>query len=99
MIVFAETDGLIIRPFITTGYRGTDEVSQIKMEYSMCIIKLITDVRDFFRDWYLEDMYEKHGEADVPEGASFDDIKKYYDSLEDWDENNYSWITERQYLY
>ena len=49
----------------------------------MCIIELITDVRDFFRDWYLEDMYAQYGEPDVPEGASFAEIKKYYDSLED----------------
>lgn len=49
----------------------------------MCIIKFFIEVRDFFRDWYLEDMYENYGEADVQDGASFDDIKKYYDSLED----------------
>ena len=49
----------------------------------MSIIKFFIEVRDFFRDWYLEDMYAKYGEPDVHEGASFADIKKYYDSLED----------------
>lgn len=49
----------------------------------MSIIKFFIGVRDFFRDWYLEDMYEQYGEADVPEGASFAEIKKYYNSLED----------------
>lgn len=48
----------------------------------MRIIKFFIDVRDFFRNWYLEEMYAKHGEADVPECASFAEIKKYYDSLE-----------------
>ena len=49
----------------------------------MSIIKFFIEVRDFFREWYLEDMFAKHGEPDVPEGASFAEIKKYYDSLED----------------
>lgn len=49
----------------------------------MNIIKFFIEVRDFFRGWYLEDMYAKYGEADVPEGASFKELKKYYDSLED----------------
>ena len=49
----------------------------------MSIIKFFIKVRDFFRDRYFEEMYAKHGEADVPEGASFAEIKKYYDSLED----------------
>lgn len=49
----------------------------------MNIIKFFIEVRDFFREWYLEDMYAQYGEADVPEGASFAEIKKYYDSLED----------------
>ena len=49
----------------------------------MSIIKFLIGVRDFFRGWYLEDMYAKYGEADVPEGASFADIKTYYDNLED----------------
>lgn len=49
----------------------------------MKLIKFFIEIRDFFRDWYLEGMYAKYGEADVPTGASFADIKKYYDSLED----------------
>ena len=49
----------------------------------MSIIKFFIGVRDFFRDWYLEDMREKYGEVDVPGGASFKELKKYYDSLED----------------
>jgi hypothetical protein len=49
----------------------------------MSIIKFFIGVRNFFRDWYLEDMYAKYGEADVPEVASFADIKNYYNSLED----------------
>lgn len=49
----------------------------------MSIIKFFIGVRDFFRDWYLEDMYAKYGEADVPADASFAEIKNYYDSLED----------------
>jgi hypothetical protein len=49
----------------------------------MSIIKLLIRIRNFFRDWYLEDMRTKYGEADVPENASFAEIKKYYDSLED----------------
>lgn len=47
------------------------------------VIKFFIEIRNFFRDWYLEDMYEKHGEADVSECASFSYIEKYYDSLED----------------
>lgn len=49
----------------------------------MNIIKFFIGVRDFFRTWYLEDMRTKYGEADVPEGASFKELKKYYDNLED----------------
>ena len=49
----------------------------------MRIVKFFIGVRDFFRDWYFEEMYEKYGEADVTEGAAFAEIKKYYDSLED----------------
>ena len=41
----------------------------------MNIIKFFIGIRNFFRDWYLEDMYEKYGEADVPENASFTEIK------------------------
>ena len=49
----------------------------------MSIIKFFIEVRDYLREWYLEEMYEKYGEPDVPENASFSEIKKYYDSLED----------------
>ena len=49
----------------------------------MSIIKFFIGVRDFFRELYLEDMYAKHGEADVPGCASFKELKKYYNSLED----------------
>lgn len=49
----------------------------------MSIVKFFIRLRDFFRDWYLEEMYEKYGEADVPECASFTDIKNYYDNLAD----------------
>ena len=49
----------------------------------MKLIKFFIEVRDFFREWYLEDMYAKYGEPDVADGASFADIKKYYNSLED----------------
>ena len=49
----------------------------------MSIIKFFIGVRDFLMNWYLEDMYAKYGEADVPASASFADIKKYYDSIED----------------
>lgn len=52
----------------------------------MSIIKLFIEVRDFFRDWYLEDMYAKYGEPDVPESASFADIEKYYESLGGYDD-------------
>lgn len=48
----------------------------------MKIIKFFIALRDLFRAWYLEEMYAIHGEADVPAGASFKEIKQYYDSLE-----------------
>lgn len=49
----------------------------------MKLVKLFIEIRNFIRDWYLEEMYAKYGETDVPEGASFSDIEKYYNSLED----------------
>lgn len=46
----------------------------------MKLIKFFIEIRNLFREWYLEEMYETYGEADVPAGASFSEIKKYYDN-------------------
>jgi hypothetical protein len=49
---------------------------------TMKLIKFFIEIQSIFREWYLEEMYATYGEADVPDGASFKEIKQYYDSLE-----------------